>query len=42
VGFGVRHFQTLGIPVALTSIAFVVGLLLLPFGEETKGKPLPA
>jgi MFS family permease len=42
VGFGVRHFQTLGIPVALTSIAFVIGLLLLPFGEETKGKPLPA
>jgi MFS family permease len=42
VGFGVRHFQTLGIPVALTSIAFLVGLLLLPFGEETKGKPLPA
>jgi MFS family permease len=42
VGFGVRHFQTLGLPVALTSIAFVIGLLLLPFGEETKGKPLPA
>jgi MFS family permease len=42
VGFGVRHFQTLGIPVALTAIAFVIGLLLLPFGEETKGKPLPA
>jgi MFS family permease len=42
VGVGVRHFQTLGIPVALTSVAFVVGLLLLPFGVETKGKPLPA
>jgi MFS family permease len=42
VGIGVRHFQTLGIPVALTAIAFVVGLLLLPFGVETKGKPLPA
>jgi MFS family permease len=42
VGMGVRHFQTLGIPVALTAIAFVVGLLLLPFGVETKGKPLPA
>ncbi|HVS87062.1 MAG TPA: MFS transporter [Candidatus Acidoferrum sp.] len=42
VAFGVRHFQTLGIPVALTSVAFVIGLLLLPFGEETKGKPLPA
>jgi MFS family permease len=42
VGAGIRHFQTLGIPVALTSIAFVIGLLLLPFAEETKGKPLPA
>jgi MFS family permease len=42
VGIGVRHFQTLGIPVALTAIAFIVGLLLLPFGVETKGKPLPA
>lgn len=42
VGLGVRHFQTLGIPVALTSVAFLVGLALLPFGIETKGKPLPA
>jgi MFS family permease len=42
VGAGVRHFQTLGTPVALTAVAFLVGLLLLPFGEETKGKPLPA
>jgi MFS family permease len=42
VGLGVRHFQTLGVPVALTAIAFVVGLALLPFGVETKGKPLPA
>ena len=42
VGAGVRHFGTIGIPVALTSLAFVVGLLLLPFGEETRGKPLPA
>lgn len=42
VGAGVAHFQTIGTPVALTSLAFLVGLLLLPFGEETKGKPLPA
>lgn len=42
VGAGVRHFQTIGIPVALTSIAFVAGLLLIPFGEETRGKSLPA
>jgi MFS family permease len=42
VGAGVRHFQTIGIPVALTSVAFVAGLLLIPFGEETRGKSLPA
>jgi MFS family permease len=42
VGAGVQHFKTIGIPVALTAIAFVIGLALLPFGEETKGKPLPA
>jgi len=41
VGAGVRRFQTIGTPVALTSIAFLVGILLLPLGVETKGKPLP-
>jgi MFS family permease len=42
VGAGISHFQTIGTPVAMTALAFVVGLLLLPFGEETKGKHLPA
>ena len=42
VGAGISHFGTLGYPVALTALAFVVGLALLPFGVETKGKPLPA
>ena len=42
VGAGVAHFHTIGTPVALTSIAFLIGLLLLPFGEETRGKSLPA
>jgi MFS family permease len=42
VGAGVSHFQTIGTPVALTALAFLMGLLLLPFGEETKGKLLPA
>jgi MFS family permease len=41
VGAGVAHFHTIGVPVALTSAAFLVGLLLLPFGEETRGRPLP-
>jgi MFS family permease len=41
VGAGVAHFHTIGIPVALTSIGFGVGLLVLPFGHETKGQVLP-
>jgi MFS family permease len=42
VGAGVQYFGTLGTPVALTSIAFLIGLLLLPFGEETHGQTLPS
>jgi MFS family permease len=42
VGSGVAHFHSIGTPVALTSIAFLIGMALLPFGEETRGKPLPA
>jgi MFS family permease len=41
VGAGVARWHTIGAPVALTSIAFIVGLLLLPFGKETKGEVLP-
>jgi len=41
VGAGVHRFQTLGTPVAATAFAFLVGIFLLPFGEETKGKCLP-
>ena len=42
VGAGIRHFNTIGIPVALTSLIFVAALLILPFGVETRGKPLPS
>jgi MFS family permease len=42
VGAGIRHFQSMGTPVALTAFAFVVGIALLPLGEETRGKALPA
>ena len=42
VGAGVARMHTIGTPVALTSIAFLVGLALLPLAEETKGKELPA
>ena len=41
VGAGVDYFHTIGIPVALTSIAFVLGLTLIPLGAETQGEALP-
>ncbi len=42
VGAGISRSGTLGTPVAFTALAFIAGLLILPFGEETKGKSLPA
>jgi MFS family permease len=42
VGAGVSYYHTIGTPVALTALAFVVGLILLPFGKETRGESLPA
>jgi MFS family permease len=42
VGIGVQQYGSIGVPVALTSIPFVLGLALLPLAIETRGKPLPA
>jgi MFS family permease len=42
VGAGVAHYQTIGTPIALTSLAFLAGLALLPWSLETRGKELPA
>jgi MFS family permease len=42
VGAGIRHYGSLGVPVALTAFAFAVGLCLIPFGVETRGQALPA
>jgi MFS family permease len=42
VGSGVQRYGSFGIPVAITSFAFAVGLLLIPFGAETRGQLLPA
>ncbi len=41
-GAGVARYGSIGTPVAFTSLAFVLGLLLLPFGAETRGECLPA
>jgi MFS family permease len=38
---GVQYMGTLGVPVALTSVAFVVGLLVIPLAVETRGERLP-
>jgi len=42
VGAGVQRYGSLGVPVALTSLAFAAGLLLIFFGVETRGQALPA
>jgi len=41
LGALIRDMGTLGIPIALTAIAMAIGLVLLPFAIETKGKTLP-
>ncbi len=41
VGALVSRMGTLGKPVAFTAIAFGIGLLVIPFGEETRGRVLP-
>jgi len=41
LGAMVLHWGTLGTPVALTAIIFVLGLLIIPFSPETRGEVLP-
>jgi MFS family permease len=41
VGIGIQRYGSIGVPVALTAIPFVLGLMLLPLAMETRGKPLP-
>ena len=45
VNFGlaalVSAWGSLGTPIALTAIAFAVGLLIIPFARETRGEVLP-
>lgn len=37
----VASMGTLGIPVALTAVAFAIGLIVIPFAPETRGQTLP-
>ena len=41
VGAAIQSYGSLGIPVAATASAFLIGLILLPFAVETRGRPLP-
>jgi hypothetical protein len=41
VGTAIQSYGSLGVPVAVTAAAFVLGVLLLPFAVETRGKALP-
>ena len=41
IGAMVRHAGTIGKPVAYTAIAFGLGLLIIPFAQETRGHVLP-
>lgn len=41
IGAMVRHVGTIGKPVAYTAIAFGLGLLIIPFAQETRNEPLP-
>jgi len=41
VGAAIQSYGSLGVPVAVTAVVFVLGLLLLPFAVETRGKALP-
>ena len=42
LGAGIRSYGSLGVPVAIVALTFILGLLLLPFAKETRGQPLPA
>ncbi|MEM5387455.1 MFS transporter [Paraburkholderia phymatum] len=41
LGAAVLNMHTLGVPVALTAVAFIVGLFIIPLAPETKGEELP-
>jgi hypothetical protein len=41
LGTAIHNYGSMGIPVATTAIAFLMGLLIIPFAAETKGQILP-
>jgi MFS family permease len=41
IGAMVLNMKTLGVPIALTAVAFLIGLAVIPLAPETKGQELP-
>jgi len=41
IGWAIAAYGSIGVPVAATAVAFVLGLLLLPKTLETRGQKLP-
>jgi len=41
VGSAIQSYGSLGVPVAATAGVLLLGVLLLPFAVETRGKALP-
>jgi predicted MFS family arabinose efflux permease len=41
LGAAIHGYGSMGIPVATTAVAFLMGLLIIPFAAETKGQILP-
>ncbi len=41
IGAAVLHMKTLGVPLALTAVVFVIGLFVVPLAPETRGQVLP-
>ncbi len=41
IGAGVHSYGSVGVPVAATGLAFLIGLALLPLCLETRGEQLP-
>jgi MFS family permease len=42
LGWAIQQHGSLGLPVAYTALAFILGLAVVPFAVETKGERLPA
>ncbi|WP_250518228.1 MFS transporter [Caballeronia sp. ATUFL_M1_KS5A] len=41
IGAMVLNMKTLGVPIAITAMAFLIGLAVIPLAPETKGQELP-